>query len=55
MGGSCQHTWRHALPKDATVTDERLNLTWRQLMGPPGWSRDWSQDPNRREGQADRP
>lgn len=51
MGGSCQHTWRHALPKQATVTDERLNLTWRQLMGPPGWRRDPRDDPNRRSQQ----
>ncbi|TNE85603.1 MAG: alpha-ketoglutarate-dependent dioxygenase AlkB [Deltaproteobacteria bacterium] len=49
MGGSCQHTWRHALPKDPACTDERLNLTWRTLHGPPGWSRDPSDDPNRRE------
>lgn len=48
MGGSCQHTWRHALPKQASVTEPRLNLTWRQLMGPPGWKRDHDTDPNRR-------
>lgn len=48
MGGSCQHTWRHALPRDPACTGERLNLTWRQLMGPPGWQRDPAADPNRR-------
>lgn len=48
MGGACQHTWRHALPKAAAVSEPRLNLTWRQLMGPPGWKRDWAEDPNRR-------
>jgi alkylated DNA repair dioxygenase AlkB len=37
MGGSCQHTWRHALPPDRAVTEERVNLTWRWLRGPPGW------------------
>lgn len=49
MGGSCQHTWRHRLPKDPACSEERLNLTWRQLMGPPGWRRDPSEDPNRRD------
>lgn len=52
MGGSCQHTWRHALPKDPSCQDERLNLTWRQLFGPPGWSRDRDADPNRRQAHA---
>ncbi|MCO4746897.1 MAG: alpha-ketoglutarate-dependent dioxygenase AlkB [Proteobacteria bacterium] len=53
MGGSCQHTWRHQLPKQAAVTEPRLNLTWRQLMGPPGWKRDWESDPNRREPRGE--
>ena len=48
MGGSCQHTWRHALPRDPGVTGERLNLTWRLLHGPPGWTRNPADDPNRR-------
>ncbi|MCB9662732.1 MAG: alpha-ketoglutarate-dependent dioxygenase AlkB [Alphaproteobacteria bacterium] len=37
MGGTCQHTWRHAVPRMATVTGERVNLTLRLLHGPPGW------------------
>lgn len=37
MGGACQHTWRHAVPGMAGVTDERINLTFRLLRGPPGW------------------
>lgn len=37
MGGSFQHKWRHALLKQPQVTEPRLNLTFRQLMGPPGW------------------
>jgi alkylated DNA repair dioxygenase AlkB len=37
MGGACQHTWRHAVPKMTVVTDERINLTFRLLKGPPGW------------------
>jgi alkylated DNA repair dioxygenase AlkB len=37
MGGTCQHTWYHAVPKDAECQKERLNLTFRLLKGPPGW------------------
>lgn len=37
MGGTCQHTWRHAVPRMAGVTGERVNVTLRQLRGPPGW------------------
>lgn len=37
MGGSMQHTWRHAVPKQASVTGERINVTFRLLHGPPGW------------------
>lgn len=36
MGGSFQHRWRHAVPKSGTG-DERLNITFRRLHGPPGW------------------
>lgn len=32
MGGTCQHTFRHAVPKQRTVTGERLNLTFRNLL-----------------------
>ncbi|MCB9688781.1 MAG: alpha-ketoglutarate-dependent dioxygenase AlkB [Alphaproteobacteria bacterium] len=35
MGGSLQHTWYHSVPKDGS-TEERLNLTFRTLIGPPG-------------------
>lgn len=37
MGGSIQHTWYHALPKDPECRKERLNLTFRWLKGPPGF------------------
>ena len=37
MGGACQHTWRHAVPKMGAVQGERINLTFRLLKGPPGW------------------
>lgn len=37
MGGTIQHTWKHAVPKMASVTEERINLTLRYLKGPPGW------------------
>jgi alkylated DNA repair dioxygenase AlkB len=32
MGGTCQHTFRHAVPKQQAVTGERLNLTFRHLL-----------------------
>jgi alkylated DNA repair dioxygenase AlkB len=37
MGGTCQHTWRHCVPKMAGLEGERINLTFRYLHGPPGW------------------
>lgn len=37
MGGTLQHTWYHALPKDPACGRERLNLTFRWLKGPPGF------------------
>lgn len=37
MGGTCQHDWYHALPKDVGCREERINLTFRLLRGPPGW------------------
>jgi alkylated DNA repair dioxygenase AlkB len=36
MGGTIQHTWYHSLPKDPGSQAERLNLTFRRLIGPPG-------------------
>jgi len=35
MGGSCQHHYRHGLPKDPAVTAERLNLTFRFVHAEP--------------------
>lgn len=40
MGGTIQHRWRHAVPKMAAVQEERINLTFRFLRGPPGWRGD---------------
>ena len=42
MGGACQHTWRHSVPRMARVKGERINLTFRLLRGPPGWRSDTS-------------
>ncbi len=36
MGGTLQHTWYHSLPKDPGCEAERLNVTFRRLIGPPG-------------------
>lgn len=36
MGGTLQHTWYHSLPKDPGCAAERLNVTFRRLIGPPG-------------------
>jgi len=33
MGGALQHHYRHAVPKQRRVTGERLNLTFRRLLG----------------------
>ena len=35
MGGSLQHTWRHALPKVKGECGPRLNITFRNLLRPP--------------------
>ncbi len=37
MGGTLQHRWRHGVPKMMGVSGERINVTFRRLMGPPGW------------------
>ena len=37
MGGTLQHRWRHGVPKMTGVSGERINVTFRRLMGPPGW------------------
>jgi alkylated DNA repair dioxygenase AlkB len=31
MSGSCQHHYRHGVPKQATIRAERLNLTFRHV------------------------
>ena len=35
MGGTLQHTWRHALPKVKGDCGPRLNITFRNLLRPP--------------------
>jgi alkylated DNA repair dioxygenase AlkB len=52
MGGTLQHTWYHALPPDADVRLERLNLTFRWLKGPPGFREEgaWMDAPASRQG-----
>lgn len=35
MHGDCQHEFKHELPKQKTVTEERLSLTFRRLLNPP--------------------
>ena len=36
MGGRMQRSWRHAVPK-MPDTGPRINITFRELMGAPGW------------------
>jgi alkylated DNA repair dioxygenase AlkB len=33
MAGSCQHHYRHGVPKQPTCCGERINLTFRQVLG----------------------
>ncbi len=35
MGGTCQHTFRHGVPRQASVEEERINITFRYLLRPP--------------------
>jgi alkylated DNA repair dioxygenase AlkB len=37
MGGTMQHHWYHAVPRERPPTAERINATFRILRGPPGW------------------
>lgn len=37
MGGAFQHTWYHGIPADPEAEGTRINVTFRRLMGPPGW------------------
>jgi alkylated DNA repair dioxygenase AlkB len=32
MGGTCQHTFRHGVPREPAVVGERLNLTFRRVL-----------------------
>jgi alkylated DNA repair dioxygenase AlkB len=41
MGGALQHTWYHGVPVDRSASGERINLTFRKLLGPPGEVPDW--------------
>lgn len=36
MGGRIQHAWRHGVPKQARVTEERVNVTFRRVLYDPG-------------------
>ena len=36
MRGTLQHKWYHGVPKQPAAERPRINLTMRQLMGPPG-------------------
>lgn len=37
MGGTTQHRWYHGVPAQPQVEGERINLTFRLLLGPPGF------------------
>ena len=37
MGGTMQHRWYHAVLKEPGCREERINVTFRWLKGPPGW------------------
>lgn len=36
MGGTMQHRWYHAIMKEPRCEQERINVTFRHLLGPPG-------------------
>lgn len=36
MGGRIQHAWRHAVPKQASLQEERINVTFRKILYDPG-------------------
>jgi alkylated DNA repair dioxygenase AlkB len=38
MGGACQPHYVHGVPRQATVRDERISLTFRSILGRPGGS-----------------
>jgi alkylated DNA repair dioxygenase AlkB len=33
MGGTIQHRWRHGVPKQRSVSGERINVTFRRILG----------------------
>ena len=35
MGGTMQHKFRHGVPKQKSITAERINVTFRLLLRPP--------------------
>ncbi len=37
MGGAFQRRWRHSVPRQGPVDEPRINVTFRRLMGAPGW------------------
>lgn len=37
MGGAFQRCWYHGVPGDSGVSEPRINVTFRRLMGAPGW------------------
>lgn len=37
MGGNFQHRYYHGLPKRVGVKTARINVTFRDVKGPPGW------------------
>lgn len=37
MGGTTQHQWRHSVPRESSAREPRVNVTFRRLLGPPGW------------------
>lgn len=33
MGGPLQRDWKHGIPREAHVIEERINLTFRRILG----------------------
>lgn len=33
MAGECQHFWKHEIPKQKKIKEERINLTFRKILG----------------------
>ena len=55
MGGTCQHRFYHGVPRQASVGEERINVTFRLLRGPPGWRPPASERKERRPPHRKRP